>query len=114
VILEVELELKLGDKEKIKETIKNNLAQRKDRIPPYPSIGCIFKNQKPLSAGKLIEDCGLKGQRVGDAQVSQMQANFIVNLGNATAKDVLKLMEICRQKVKEKFGVDLENEIVII
>ncbi|MCX6731774.1 MAG: UDP-N-acetylenolpyruvoylglucosamine reductase, partial [Candidatus Parcubacteria bacterium] len=58
--------------------------------------------------------CGLKGQRVGDAQVSEMQPNFIVNLGKATAKDVLELIKICRQKVKEKFNIDLEEEIVII
>ena len=114
IILEVELGLEKGNPEKIKETIKNNLLQRKDRIPPYPSAGCVFKNPKPLSAGKLIEDCGLKGEKIGGAQISDLHANIIVNLGNATAKDVLELIKICKEKVREKFSVDLEEEIVII
>ena len=114
VILEIELELKQDDKEKIRETIKNNLIQRKDRIPPYPSIGCIFKNPKPFSAGKLIEQCGLKGKKINDAQISEMHANMIVNLGNARAKDILELIELCKQKVRDKFKVDLEEEIVVI
>lgn len=114
IITEIELELQPSNKEKIKETISNNMAQRKGRIPPHPSIGCIFKNPKPLSAGKLIEECGLKGQRVGNAQISELHADIIVNLGNASAKDVLELIELCKQKVREKFNLDLENEIVII
>jgi UDP-N-acetylmuramate dehydrogenase len=74
----------------------------------------VFKNPKPLSAGKLIEQCGLKGTRIGGAQVSEIQANFIVNLDNATSKDVLELIKLCKQKVKEKFNIDLEAEIVIL
>jgi len=114
IILEIELELKKSDKEKIREEIKNNLMQRKNRIPSYPSIGCIFKNPKPLSAGKLIKECELKGIKIGDAQISETHTNFIVNLGNATAQDVLKLVKLCKQKVKEKFDVDLKEEIVIL
>jgi len=114
VILEIELELKKDNKEKIKQEIKNNLMQRKDRIPPQPSIGCIFKNPKPLAAGKLIEECGLKGAKVGDAQISGLHADIIVNLGNAKAEDVLELIKLCKEKVKEKFKIDLEEEIVII
>lgn len=114
IILEIELELKKSDKEKIKEEIKNNLIQRKNRIPPYPSAGCVFKNPKPLSAGKLIEQCGLKGTRINDAQISETHTNFIVNLGEAKAQDVLELVKLCKQKVKEKFDVDLKEEIVIL
>lgn len=114
IILEVELELKQDDKEKIRETIKNNLTQRKNRIPQYPSIGCIFKNPKPLSAGKLIEQCGLRGERIGDAQISETHANFIVNLGEAKAQDVFELIKLCKEKVKEKFNLDLKEEIVVI
>jgi len=114
IILEIELELEKSNKEKIKQEIKNNLMQRKNRIPSYPSVGCVFKNPKPLSAGKLIEQCGLKGTRIGGAQVSEIQANFIVNLDNATSKDVLELIKLCKQKVKEKFNIDLEAEIVIL
>jgi len=114
IITEVELELQPRDKEIIKTQISNNLAQRKDRIPPYPSIGCIFKNPKPLAAGSLIDQCGLKRTRIGDAQISDLHANIIVNIGNAKAQDVLELIKLCKKKVKEKFGVDLEEEIVVI
>jgi UDP-N-acetylmuramate dehydrogenase len=114
IILEVELKLKPGNKEKIEEEIKKNLEQRKNRITSYPSIGCIFKNPKPLAAGSLIDQCGLKGLRVGDAQISEIHANIIINRGNAKSNDVLSLIEICKQKVREKFKVELEEEIVIL
>jgi UDP-N-acetylmuramate dehydrogenase len=114
IILEIELELKKGNPEEIKKRIKNNLLQRKDRIPPFPSAGCVFKNPKPLSAGKLIDECGLRGEKINNAQISENHANIIVNLGGAKAEDVLELIKICKEKVREKFKVDLEEEIVII
>ena len=114
IILEVELKLKQKNKEKIKEEIKNNLMQRKNRIPPYPSIGCVFKNPKPLSAGSLIEQCGLKSKKIGGAKIAEEQSNFIVNVGHATSGDVLALIKLCKEKVKEKFSIDLEEEIVIL
>lgn len=114
IILEAELELKKGDKEKSKAEIKNTMENRKGKIPPYPSIGSIFKNPKPLVARKLIEECGLKGAKIGNAQVSKLHANFIVNLGGAKASDVLALIKLCKEKVKEKFKINLEEEIVVI
>jgi len=89
VILEVELELKKGNPEEIKERIKINLAQRKNRISPYPSIGCIFKarTSNSLSAGKLIEDCGLKGLKIGDAQISEKHADIFINLSDTGSID---------------------------
>ncbi len=116
VILEVELELKPDDKEKIKKTIKNNIAQRKNRIPCLPSAGCIFKNikEKNISVGTLIEQCGLKRMKIGDAQISEIHANIIVNLGKATAEDVLGLIKLCKEKVREKFNLDLKEEIIVV
>lgn len=116
IILEIELKLQKGDKEKSKEEIKNILIKRKDRIPPHPSIGCIFKNlkEKNISAGSLIEQCGLKGVKIGGAQISEQHCNFIVNVGRATSDNVIALINLCKQKVKEKFNINLEEEIVVV
>ncbi|MFH1525692.1 MAG: UDP-N-acetylmuramate dehydrogenase [Bacteroidota bacterium] len=121
IILEIELKLQKGNKEKSKKEIKDILIKRKDRIPPYPSIGCIFKNlpagkagPKPLSAGSLIEQCGLKGVKIGGAQIAEQHCNFIVNVGHATSDNMLALINLCKQKVKEKFNINLEEEIVVV
>ena len=78
-----------------------------------PSLGSVFKNGK-IPSGKLIDDCGLKGVRIGGAQVSQKHANFIVNTGGASAKDYLALAALCKKEVFEKFGILLEEEFVTI
>lgn len=114
IILEIELELKKGDKDKSKNEIKSIITNRKGKIPPYPSIGCIFKNPKPLTARSLIEQCGLKWMKIGDAQISDVHPNFIVNIGNASSGDVLALIDICKKEVKNKFNIDLQEEIVVI
>ncbi len=82
----------------------------------HPSAGCMFKNPKisGCSSGKLIEDAGLKGRRIGNAQVSLKHANFIINLGGASSKDVLNLLEEVKKTVKEKFQVELETEVKIL
>ena len=82
--------------------------------PAASSAGCIFKNPKSIPAGKLIEELGLKGARVGRAVVSDVHANFIVNEGNATARDVLSLIEIIRQRAKAARGIELETEVEIL
>lgn len=79
----------------------------------YPSAGCIFKNPPGDYAGRLIEQSGCKGMVIGGAKVSESHANFIINIGGAKARDVLQLMEIIKEKVKEKFGIELEPEIAI-
>jgi len=112
VILSVELELKKGDREKSKKMIKEYLEYRDKRHPlEYPSAGCIFKNPKGDFAGHLIEKCDLKGTKIGNAMVSKKHGNFIVNLGNAKAKDVIKLINLCKKKVREKFRIELKEEI---
>lgn len=113
IILKVELELGKGDKEEIKRKIAENLEKRKTQ-PTEPSAGCIFANPKPQSAGELIECCGLKGKRIGDAQISPKHANFIVNLGSAKAKDVLQLIKLAKTAVQKKFGVELKKEIYLL
>ena len=88
------------------------IAKRKASQPlEMPSAGSVFKRPQGYFAGKLIEDCGLKGFSVGDAMVSTKHAGFIVNRGNATSEDVKKLINIIQSQVYEKFGVKLETEI---
>ncbi|MGB9706669.1 MAG: UDP-N-acetylmuramate dehydrogenase [Microgenomates group bacterium] len=113
IILGVELELEKGNKKEVEAKIKENLAKRASQ-PKEPSAGCIFVNPKPLSAGELIDKCGLKGKRIGDAQISPKHANFIVNLGKAKAGEVIKLIKLIKKKVKDKFGINLEEEICFV
>ena len=82
--------------------------------PAAPSAGCMFKNPETIPAGKLIDELGLKGTRVGDAVVSAEHGNFIVNDGNATARDVLELIAILKARVKEARGIELQTEVEII
>jgi len=89
-------------------------AKRWESQPAQPSAGCIFKNPQPIPAGKLIDELGLKGTRVGDAMVSDIHGNFIVNLGGASAGDVLKLIEIVRDRARTVRGIDLETEVEIL
>jgi UDP-N-acetylenolpyruvoylglucosamine reductase len=82
--------------------------------PKEPSAGCIFKNTKASPAGKLVDELGLKGTRVGGAVVSDVHGNFIINDGTATARDVLALIEIIRRTAREKRGIELETEVEIV
>lgn len=103
------------DKELITSDIENILTSRKTKQPlEYPSAGSVFKNPPGKYAGKLIQEAGCQGMRVGDAQVSTKHANFIINLGKATATDVLNLIAAVREKVMEKFGVSLEMEVKVL
>ena len=80
----------------------------------YPNVGSIFRNPEGYSAGKLIDDLGLKGYRIGDAQISEKHANFIVNLGSATFNDIISLIDYIKSKVKETYNIDLICEPEII
>lgn len=113
VILEAELVLEKKHKKIIKKEIEDNLAKRADQ-PKELSAGCVFINPPACSAGQLIDQCGLKGKRIGDAQISEKHANFIVNLGKAKAGDVIKLMDLVKEKVAEKFGIYLKEEIYLL
>jgi UDP-N-acetylenolpyruvoylglucosamine reductase len=88
--------------------------KRWESQPAAPSAGCIFKNPRTISAGKLIDELGLKGTRVGGAVVSDVHGNFIVNDGKATAGDVLNLIEIIRERARSARGIELETEVEIL
>lgn len=90
---------------------KELLQKRHRTQPKLRSAGSLFKNPPGDYAGRLIEACGLKGLRVGNAQISEVHANFVVNLGGATARDVVTLAERAQREVQERFGVSLEWEV---
>lgn len=113
VILAAELGLKRGSKAEIEAKIKFNQAKRANQ-PKEPSAGCVFINPKPRSAGQMIDQCGLKGRQIGGAQISLQHANFIINTGQAKANDIFQLIKLAKRTVKEKFGVALEIEIVLL
>ncbi len=115
VIIEARLELLSGKKEEI---ILRSKQARERRILTQPlsfsSAGCIFKNPSSHPAGFLIQEAGCLGMKVGNAQVSLQHANFIINKGNATARDVISLIEQVREKVEDKFAISLELELEVI
>lgn len=115
IVVGVWLQLKPGVRSDIEKVVKDYLHYRRDTQPlTLPSAGCVFKNPPNDSAGRLVESAGLKGARVGDAQVSEKHANFIVNRGNASAKDVLALIKKVRGQVARKTGVKLELELKLV
>ena len=102
-------------KEEISRRADNFNKKRWSSQPKEPSAGCIFKNPSPtLSAGKLIEELGLKGTRLGGAVISTVHGNFIVNEGNATAHDVLQLIDVIQTRAKAERGIELRTEVEII
>jgi len=108
IILLVKIKTKKSNTKKIKQY----LDYKKQTQPlNFPSAGSIFKNPKGFFAGKLIEECGLKGKKIGKIKISEKHANFFINLGQGEAKDVIKLIKLTKKKVKNKFKVDLEEEI---
>lgn len=112
LVLEARLVLEQGDMDKIRDITKDLTEKRVSKQPlEYPSAGSTFKRPEGYFAGKLIMDAGLRGYQVGDAQVSEKHCGFVINKGNATAADVLKLIENVREKVQEQFGVTLEPEV---
>jgi len=115
IILEVGFRFGRGDVDAAKERRKELLAKRKDSQPlDRPNAGSIFKNPKGDYAGRLIEASGLKGTRVGAAVVSEKHANFLVNDGNATAREMTQLIELVRARVKSDHGVELELEVKLL
>jgi UDP-N-acetylmuramate dehydrogenase len=115
IILGAQFKLKKGERAKIKKKISEILQWRQKKHPlEFPNAGSIFKNLPMQIAGKLIEDMGMKGVNVGDAQISSKHANFIVNRGKATASDVLELIALIQAKAEKEKGVNLEPEVVIV
>lgn len=115
IILETKLKLQYGNKEKIKQTMEEYANWRKENQPlEYPNAGSTFKRGENFITAKLIDECGLKGYTIGGAQVSTKHAGFIVNTGNATAKDVLDLVEYVKAQVLKQTGKKIELELEIL
>ncbi len=115
IVTEVIFELTSGNQAEIVANMKDFAEKRNSKQPiQYPSAGSFFKRPEGYFAGKLIEDAGLKGLTVGGAQVSQLHAGFIINIGGATSKDIVQLMHLIQNTVYDKFGVMLEPEVRII
>ena len=137
LILEVELKLQTGDVEAARNLVKERLAYRQNTQPNDPSAGCIFKNiafeeteinalrdkgievdkflaHKKIPAAYLIEQAGLKGKTIGGAQVSEKHANYIINTGQAKAEDVLILSSFIKQQIRDKYGIQLVEEVQFV
>ena len=115
IVTDVTFNLTAGNKEEIAAVMKDLNAKRNAKQPVnYPSAGSTFKRPEGYFAGKLIEDAGLKGLTVGGAQVSTLHSGFVINIGGATATDILQLIALVQNTVYDKFGVMLEPEVRII
>lgn len=115
IVLEAIFNLEMGDRAAIVSQMQKNKDYRKETQPwNFPCAGSIFRNPLPNYAGKLIEDAGLKGFSIGGAKISEMHGNFIVNAGNATAKDVLSLIQHVKETIFNLYGVKMETEVEII
>ena len=115
VIISCKLKLYEDTEENIKRKMNENFQNRKEKQPiEYPSAGSTFKRGENYITAKLIDECGLKGYTIGGAQVSEKHAGFIINKGNATAKDIIDLIEYVKKVVYEKTGNDIKLEIEII
>lgn len=115
IVVGVWLQLKPGVRSDIEKVVKDYLRYRRDTQPlALPSAGCVFKNPPNDSAGRVVEAAGLKGAHVGDAEISDKHANFIVNQGHASARDVLALIKKVRAQVARKTGVKLELELKLV
>jgi UDP-N-acetylenolpyruvoylglucosamine reductase len=102
-----------AESEAISRQIDVYRGKRHETQPREPSAGCVFKNPPGTSAGKLIDELGLKGERVGDAEVSPVHANFIINRGQATSAEIIALMRRVRERVRQARGITLEPEVLL-
>lgn len=115
VILSCKLKLHKGNLDEIKSLISDRTKRRMETQPlNYPSCGSVFRNPDNIPAGKVIEEVGLKGYSIGGAKVSELHANFIINTGEATSEEIIKLINVIKDKVKNETGIDLilEQEII--
>jgi UDP-N-acetylmuramate dehydrogenase len=114
VILSAKFNLKFGQPAEIQAKIAQFNTRRKATQPPGASMGSMFKNPPGDFAGRLIEAAGLKGTRIGNAEISPVHANFFINTGETRAEDIKALIDLAKQTVFEKFGVKLELEVELI
>lgn len=112
IVLSVDLRLQKGDAMELKKTIREYDSQRKEAQPPGRNCGSVFKNPPDAPAWQCVDRVGLRGHRIGNAQFSEQHSNFILNLGGATAKDIMALIDLARQRVKVQLGIDLALEVM--
>lgn len=115
IILSTELKLTIGNKEEIKAKMEEYAKYRKEKQPiEYPNAGSTFKRGKDFITAQLIDECGLKGYSIGDAQISTKHAGFVINKGNATAKDILELVKYTKETIFKNTGKKIELEVEVI
>ena len=115
IVLGAKLKLKKGEDAAIRGRMAELAEQRREKQPlQYPSAGSTFKRPEGYFAGKLVQDAGLKGKTIGGAQVSEKHSGFLINIGGATAQDILDLIAFCQKEVQTQFGVALETEVKIV
>lgn len=115
IVTEVVFDLQPGNKEQIKATMDDLAARRREKQPlEYASAGSTFKRPEGYFAGELIMNTGLRGFRIGGAQVSEKHCGFVINTGNATAADVMDVIQEVKRRVKDKFDVELEPEVIFL
>jgi UDP-N-acetylmuramate dehydrogenase len=114
IVLAASLKLEYSSVEEVQNRLDDYVAQRRRTQPPGASMGSMFKNPAGDFAGRLIEAVGLKGARIGDAQISPLHANFFINLGQASSRDVYDLIQLARRSVSEEFAVNLELEVELL
>jgi UDP-N-acetylmuramate dehydrogenase len=115
IILETTIKLQPGNQEDIKSKMKENLDKRVEKQPlEYPSAGSTFKRKEDIIVSKVIDECGLKGYQVGGAAISKKHAGFIINVGGATASDILAVVEHTKEVVKEKCDIDIDLEMIVL
>jgi UDP-N-acetylmuramate dehydrogenase len=114
IVLSVDLRLDHGDASELKARVKEMDAARKAAQPPGRNCGSVFKNPPDHSSWWYVDKVGLRGHRIGNAQVSAQHSNFILNLGNAQASDITALVDMAKERVREQFGVELETEVMMV
>ena len=115
IIVGSSFKLEKGSIEDIKEKRKSFMQSRKEKQPiEFPNAGSIFKRSDDCIPAKLIDDAGLKGYSIGGAQISEKHAGFIVNKGNATSIDIIKLIKYTKEIIKEKYGIELQQEVIVL
>lgn len=114
VVLSVDIRLQKGDPQRLKERVRQFDTQRRGAQPPGRNCGSIFKNPGDRPAWDYVDSVGLRGHQIGRAQISQLHSNFILNLGGASAKDVVALIDLARERVLQQFGVELVPEVIMV
>ena len=115
IVIDTTIKGQKGSKVDIENKIKEYSISRKEKQPlEYPNAGSTFKRKEGFVTAKLIDECGLKGYSVGDAEISTKHAGFVINKGKATASDVLNLVKHVKNEIKNKFDLDIELEILVL